>query len=224
MTSSISVLAAFADGVILLALVAAAASPRVSPLARPLIASFALACAWALTAVFDALRAPGWTMLMGGAVIAVSIMVITVTIHLWTLGGGNESSLGQRGDQGGGGPRRRRPDAPRRGGGGSDPSWWPEFERQLAFYVAVRDREKRLTNTKRHRSTSSTSLRGPAYRALAANGARLSLDGRFVPVGKVVLAALPANAGPVPDRLTIWPVDDGRYGPDATFQGDSSYL
>ena len=100
MTSSISVLAAFADGVILLALVAAAASPRVSPLARPLIASFALACAWALTAVFDALRAPGWTMLMGGAVIAVSIMVITVTIHLWTLGGGNESSLGQRGDQG----------------------------------------------------------------------------------------------------------------------------
>lgn len=25
--------------------------------------------------------------------------------------------------------------------------------------------------------------------------------------------------GPVPDRLTIWPFDDNRYGLDATFQG-----
>lgn len=30
---------------------------------------------------------------------------------------------------------------------------------------------------------------------------------------------LPTQAGPVPDRLTIWPVDDGRYGLDATFHG-----
>lgn len=35
--------------------------------------------------------------------------------------------------------------------------------------------------------------------------------------------ALPDKAGPVPDRLTIWPVDDGRYGLDATFQGASGY-
>jgi hypothetical protein len=34
---------------------------------------------------------------------------------------------------------------------------------------------------------------------------------------------LPTWAGPVPDRLTIWPVDDGRYGLDATFQGASGY-
>jgi hypothetical protein len=34
---------------------------------------------------------------------------------------------------------------------------------------------------------------------------------------------LPVSAGPVPDRLTIWPVDDGRYGLDATFQGASGY-
>jgi hypothetical protein len=34
---------------------------------------------------------------------------------------------------------------------------------------------------------------------------------------------LPAKAGPVPDRLTIWPVDDGRYGLDATFQGTSGF-
>ncbi len=34
---------------------------------------------------------------------------------------------------------------------------------------------------------------------------------------------LPAYAGPVPDKITIWPVDDGRYGLDATFQGKTGY-
>jgi hypothetical protein len=34
---------------------------------------------------------------------------------------------------------------------------------------------------------------------------------------------LPTQAGPVPDRLTIWPVDDGRYGLDATFQGATGF-
>jgi hypothetical protein len=34
---------------------------------------------------------------------------------------------------------------------------------------------------------------------------------------------VPVHAGPVPDRITIWPVDDGRYGLDATFQGESGY-
>jgi hypothetical protein len=144
MTSSVGLLGVFADVVILLALVVAVANPRVSQLARPLIATFAFACAWLLTAVLDALRAPGWTTLMGGAVIVVGIVVITVTVHLWAQGGvGGESGPGQRGDHGGGGPRRRRPDAPRQGGGGSDPSWWPEFERQFAFCVAEREREKR---------------------------------------------------------------------------------
>jgi hypothetical protein len=32
------------------------------------------------------------------------------------------------------------------------------------------------------------------------------------------------KAGPVPDRLAIWPVDDGRYGLDATFQGASGLM
>ena len=36
-------------------------------------------------------------------------------------------------------------------------------------------------------------------------------------------ALLPIQAGPVPDRLTIWPMDDGRYGLDATFQGATGY-
>lgn len=29
--------------------------------------------------------------------------------------------------------------------------------------------------------------------------------------------------GPVPDKLTLWPVDDGRYGLDAVFQGASGF-
>src|SRR5438270_7152476 len=35
--------------------------------------------------------------------------------------------------------------------------------------------------------------------------------------------ALPSKAGPVPDRLTIWPVDDGRYGLDASFKGETGF-
>lgn len=30
-------------------------------------------------------------------------------------------------------------------------------------------------------------------------------------------------AGPVADRLSIWPMDDGRYGLDATFQGTTGF-
>lgn len=36
-------------------------------------------------------------------------------------------------------------------------------------------------------------------------------------------AWLPSKAGPVADRISIWLVDDGRYGLDATFQGASGY-
>lgn len=38
-----------------------------------------------------------------------------------------------------------------------------------------------------------------------------------------VVAEVPTQAGPVPDKMTIWPIDDGRYGLDATFQGASGY-
>ncbi len=30
-------------------------------------------------------------------------------------------------------------------------------------------------------------------------------------------------AGPVADKLTLWPMDDGRYGLDAVFQGVSGF-
>jgi hypothetical protein len=41
-------------------------------------------------------------------------------------------------------------------------------------------------------------------------------------MSQVVEAEL-STTGPVADRLTIWPMDDGRYGLDATFQGASGY-
>ncbi|MBV9685314.1 MAG: hypothetical protein JO046_26205 [Solirubrobacterales bacterium] len=34
---------------------------------------------------------------------------------------------------------------------------------------------------------------------------------------------LPVKAGPVPDKLTIWPVDDGPLRPRCHFQGASGY-
>ena len=140
MTSSIGV---FADLVISLVLVAAISSPRLSRLARLLIATSASACAWLLAAALDAQRVPSWTIFAGGAVIAVSIYVMAITLHLWTQEGEAQRGLGLGGNDDEGGPRRGPPDAPRHGGDGNDPSWWPEFARQLAFYVAEPQRENR---------------------------------------------------------------------------------
>jgi hypothetical protein len=130
-----------ADVVIVVALAAAVASPKVSRLALLVIATFAFACAWLLAAGFEATRAPGWAMLLGGAVIVLSIVAITAALHLWTQAGdGGQAGPGDRDAHGGGGPRRRRPDSPCPGGGDVAPSWWPDFERQLASYVADRER------------------------------------------------------------------------------------
>ena|SRR5947209_596628 len=145
-TASLGVLGVSADLAIMLALLAAVASPAVSQLARPLIATLAFVCAWLLTAAFDALRAPGWTTFTGAAVMVASISVTIVTVHRWTQNGdAGESGPGQSDDHDGGGPRRHRPVGPRRGAGsgGGDPAWWPEFERQFAFYVANRNGARR---------------------------------------------------------------------------------
>jgi hypothetical protein len=109
-----------------------------------MISTFAFVGAWLITAVFDAMRAPDWTMFMGGAVIMVSIVVVIATLHRWTQAGdGSDTQPARRDDEGGGGPRRHGPDPPEPGGGDSDPSWWPEFEHRLSSYVAERERENR---------------------------------------------------------------------------------
>jgi hypothetical protein len=108
-TPWIGLLSVFADVVILVALAVAVASRKVSQLARPVIATFAFVCAWLLVAGVDALGVRGWTIFLGAAVIVVSIGVTITTLHLWT----------QEGD--------------------GAPSWWPDFERQFADYVAERE-------------------------------------------------------------------------------------
>ena len=40
---------------------------------------------------------------------------------------------------------------------------------------------------------------------------------------RLVSDQLPIKAGPVPDRVSLWPLDDGRYGLDAIFHGVSGY-
>lgn len=115
-----------------------------TPLARALIATFAFVCAWLLSAALATLHAPRWTMFTDGAVIVTSIIGISVGLHFWTQADeGGESDDGQGGERRGG-PRRPRPDAPP--GGGGDPSWWDEFERQLAFYVAQREPRDQLAS------------------------------------------------------------------------------
>lgn len=34
---------------------------------------------------------------------------------------------------------------------------------------------------------------------------------------------MPSHAAPIPDRVSIWPLDDGRYGFDVTYQGASGF-
>lgn len=144
MTSYVSVSAACANVVVFVALAAAVVSPRLSRLARTMFSTFAFVCAWLITALFDAMRSPDWAVLMGAALIAVSIVVVIATLHRWTQAGdgGGTPPAGRR-DEGGGGPRRHGPDPPKTGGGDSDRSWWPEFERRLSLYVAEREGKDR---------------------------------------------------------------------------------
>ena len=73
MTFSIGLAAAFVNVVVLMMLAAASVSPRVSQVARLVIAILAFAFAWLTTVAFYATRSPDWTTLIAGAVIVVSM-------------------------------------------------------------------------------------------------------------------------------------------------------
>lgn len=59
--------------------------------------------------------------------------------------------------------------------------------------------------------------------ALSPGTQRLKMGSSTADGEPVESANAPTQAGPVADRMTIWPMDDGRYGLDATFQGASGY-
>jgi hypothetical protein len=156
MASPIGLLGMFADAMILMAVAAGVARSSVSRLARPVIATAAFASAWFVAVVLEAARAPAWATIIAGAVIGLTILAIIATLHVWTRGeDGGESDPEDRGD--GGGPRRRAPDAPPPAGGDSGLDWWPEFEHQLALYMAERER-----GTRAHSG-------GPASQGIPAN-------------------------------------------------------
>jgi hypothetical protein len=119
---------------------------KLSQLARLMIATFTFVCALLMTAALDALRASDWMLVTGAVMLAASIISVIAALHLWAQAGdAGETEPEHRGDDGGGGALRQWPDAPQPGGGGSEPTWWPEFERRLAFYVAERERQNRRT-------------------------------------------------------------------------------
>jgi hypothetical protein len=79
-------------------------------------------------------------------------------------------------------------------------------------------------NTSGLRSRLSTSRRILCCRGCSDHDSQIKIELPFADAEFVSSdPALPTLPGPVADRLTVWPVDDGRYGLDATFQGVSGY-
>jgi hypothetical protein len=76
-----------------------------------------------------------WMMAFTVSVFAVSSVAMAVSIYLATY------EEEERHDGGAGGAPSPGPEPPD-GGGDGEPTWWPEFERQLAAYAARRDRER----------------------------------------------------------------------------------
>jgi hypothetical protein len=55
--------------------------------------------------------------------------------------------------------------------------------------------------------------------------AHTSVPPRDMGTDLALYSALPAETGPTwaPDRLSVWPVEGGRYGLDAHYHGESGY-
>jgi hypothetical protein len=107
----------------------------VPPVARPLVACSGLSGAWGTWVLVIVVHGSVWMMALAGSVFALSSVAMGVAIHLATY------EEEDRHDGGAGGSPSLRPEAPS-GGGDNEPLWWPEFERQVAAYVARHDRER----------------------------------------------------------------------------------
>jgi hypothetical protein len=107
----------------------------ISRVARPLVAGAGLSGAWGAWVLVIVMHGPVLMMALTGSVFALSSVAMGVAIHLATF------EEEDRHDGGAGGAPNLSPQAPD-GGGNDEPPWWPEFERQLAAYVARRDRER----------------------------------------------------------------------------------
>jgi hypothetical protein len=100
------------------------------------VALTAFASAWGLCYLMLRLRFPTWATVPGTAAVLISMVLVVAVaqISLREDAGGE----GTEGDDGGGGMQP--PDRPIDRGGPAEPSWWPEFERDLADYLVERER------------------------------------------------------------------------------------
>lgn len=129
-------LVAAVEALTLLLLWTALAGRRVPRLARPLVACVGVAAAYGAWAMVLLVRGPSWMVALTSACIAFGSAAMALALHAVTR---EEEDGGGGGDVGGGpGPE---PEPPGDGGGDIEPPWWPEFERQLASYVARTERK-----------------------------------------------------------------------------------
>lgn len=134
MSASSQLYAAIGDSALLLAVWASVIpAPR---RARLPLALVSFGCAWLLSFLLAGLHAPAWALAVSAGAIAISIGMVITAAQLSTRG---DSGGGGDSDDGDGGLGRRRPKRPEGGGGPAEPSWWPEFERELRRYISERE-------------------------------------------------------------------------------------
>jgi hypothetical protein len=129
------------DAIVLLGLLLVAAAGWVPRQARFPLAIMSFASAWTLAFMMAESRPASWRGVASTLAIVVSLVLLIA------VGQQAMPSDGEGGDSDSdGGPGRRPPDRPNDGGGPADPSWWPEFERELARYVARLEPAKTVRN------------------------------------------------------------------------------
>jgi hypothetical protein len=133
---SVAAAVAAAGAVVVLALWVLVLARLVRRTARMPLALTAFASAWALCCMMVRLRFPGWALLPGAGAVFVSIILLVPVAQMSLFN--DTGSGGEESGEGGGGTRP--PDRPTDGGGPAEPSWWPEFEQDLAGYLAERER------------------------------------------------------------------------------------
>ena len=124
------------EALTLLVLWTALAGRRVPRLARPFVACGGVSGAFGAWIAVLVVRGPSWMVAVTAGFIALSSAAMALAIHVVTR---EEEDGGGGGDVGGG--RGPVPEPPRDGGGDLEPTWWPEFERQLTSYLASHERE-----------------------------------------------------------------------------------
>ena len=138
-----SAVVALGDAVVMVALWALVVAKRVPRIARLPLALMSFGCAWMLCFMSTRSHLAKWTWLGGivAILISLTLLIVAAQLSLPSDSGG--------GEDGEGGLPRRAPDPPTDGGDPAEPSWWPEFEHDLARYSAERDRREREVLTRR---------------------------------------------------------------------------